>query len=103
MYSTPMPTVQPSWVTVVLALSVLQPVTAMLGQPGGGWGRRCKVGNVLVMVADPGGAAFCINECLRRHCVADATGRGSEPASLSGLFADLIVATNLTACNDIVH
>jgi hypothetical protein len=55
------------------------------------------------MVADPGGAAFCINECLRRHCVADATGRGSEPASLSGLFADLIVATNLTACNDIVH
>src|SRR4029079_5589094 len=41
--------------------------------------------DVLVVVARPGGTAFCINECLRSHGYAHTTGRGSEPARLSKL------------------
>jgi hypothetical protein len=35
---------------------------------------------------EPRRTAFCINECLRCYRVANATGRGSEPACLSKLI-----------------
>jgi hypothetical protein len=54
--------------------------------PGRGEAAEARYLDVVVVVTNPGGTAFCINERLRCHRVANATGRGSEPACLSKLI-----------------